>query len=1050
MKKAKSLVFWLLMASGNLHAQSPGGVSGNLRWWLKADAGIFTDNGTIPAVDNQAVQQWNDQSTILNHARQLTAGNKPIYRTNIINGNPVLRFSSDQFIDGLAAPGIGPTESFYIFLVFKQNSYVPGGTSDGNGTFIVDRTTATNNLASFKIVNTDKYFYQKRNDSGGSLTGPVSVLSAPTNTFTVVDYFRNVGTNYGIYIDGRLDVTSGGDSEPITAPVLRIGRHATTTNGGLNGDLAEMIIYNSALSGSDRLKVESYLALKYGITLNQTVATNYVSSSGTVIYPAATSHDVYDNDIAGIGRDNGSALNQTGSQCQNAFSMVRISSASSLDDGDFLVWGHNAPTIWNSTEVPSPYVNRLTRSWRVAETGETGTFSISFDLSGLGINMTDPTQFALLTDADGNFSDANVHITGRSIVGNVVSFTLASIDNNQYFTLASPLIPGPGGVAATTVWLRADEDVYNNAGTTLATNNQTVQQWNTRGGLTAAHASQGTSANRPTFLTNIINGNPAVRFTNTHFLDFGTLGISTTSDLNMTAVVRPATLNGGTLSNTTGGYIVDRTTNTTPVFSLKLLSTNKAGLQERIDSNPPFDGPVTTSNISTTVPQIVSFYRDYAVRFGIHYNSQLENILTEAGGALTFPIPRIGASQAGNNGLNGDIAEFIFYNRDISTAERNRIDSYLAIKYGITLNQVTLTNYTASTGTVIYPATSTHSGFVADIAGIGRDAISRLNQSNSQSANANSVVRMQSPSSLDDLDFLMWGNNGGSLTTPNSMDVDGVTIRRRLSRVWRVAQTGTPGTVTVSFDLSAVPGAKVQADLRLLIDRDGDGFSDNDVAPSTGSLAGSVFTVTTVTFQHGDRFTIGSTSATTTPLPVELISFTAVYEKPAAVLSWKTASELNNHYFTVERSASGTYFEKLATVPGAGTTSEEQVYQFIDPSPFKGKTYYRLLQTDMDGTISHSSIVWIETPDSGISLSLFPNPSEGNKINFRLGEGNDVFQLVRFDVLTQQGVSVLSHTTDAQSQSSFSFDLAQPLPRGLYVVKVHYNDTIESLKLVVH
>jgi len=1050
MKKAFFLLFGLLSIQIYSVAQSPGGVSGNLRWWLKANAGTFTDGGVTPATDGIAVQQWNDQSTILNHAVQPTLGNRPIYRTNIINGNPVLRFASDQFVDGTTAPGIGPTQSFYVFMVFKQNSYVAGGTADGNGTFIVDRTTATDNLVSFKMVNTDKYFYQKRNDTGGSLTGPVSVASAPTNTFTVVDFFRNVGTNYGIYIDGRLDVTSGGDSENITGPVIRLGRHATTTNGGLNGDFAEMIIYNTNLALADRERVESYLAIKYGITLNQTVATSYVNSAGNVVYPAATTHDAFDNDIAGIARDNGSALNQVASQSQNALSMVRIFSPSSLDDGDFLMWGHNAPTIWNSTDVPSPYINRLTRVWRVAETGETGTFSISFDLSGLGIDMSDPSRFALLVDGDGNFIDATAHITGRSIAGNVVTFTTAGINNNQYFTLACPLIPGPGGVAATTAWLRADEDVYINAGTTLAANNQTVQQWNTRGGLAAANASQSTAGNRPTFFTNIVNGNPIVRFNNTHFLDFGTLGIGTTSDLNMTVVVRPTTLNGGTLTNTTGGYIIDRTTSTTPVFSLKLLSTNKAGLQERIDSNPPFTGPVTTSDVVASVPQIVSIYRDYAVRFGIHYNSQVENVLNEAGGALTFPIPRIGASQAGNNGLIGDVAEFIFYNRDISAAERNRIDSYLAIKYGITLNQVTLTNYTASTGTVVYPSTAaSHSGFTSDIAGIGRDATSRLNQSASQSVNANSVVRMDTPSSLDDLDFLLWGSNNSSLSTRNTVDVDGATIRGRMSRVWRVAMTNNPGTVTVRFDLSAVPGAKVQADLRLLIDRDGDGFSDNDVAPRTGTLAGSVFSVTAVTFQHGDRFTVGTTNLTTTPLPVELISFTAVYEKPAAVLSWETASELNNDHFTVERSASGIHFEDIATIRGAGTSSEAHQYSYIDLAPFPDKTYYRLRQTDTDGTVAHSSIVRVNTENgSGMKLSLFPNPGDGRTISFRLNDGIP-FQLNRIEVFTQQGVSLLSHESLDASAPEFSFELAQPLPRGFYVVKVHYNDTVESVKLVV-
>ncbi|MEJ0029118.1 MAG: hypothetical protein WDO15_01535 [Bacteroidota bacterium] len=68
---------------------------------------------------------------------------------------------------------------------------------------------------------------------------------------------------------------------------------------------------------------------------------------------------------------------------------------SAIADGNFLMWGNDAPVIWNSTDIPAPYVNRISRVWRVAKNGfTTETFSISFDLSGLGIDMTDPTKFA--------------------------------------------------------------------------------------------------------------------------------------------------------------------------------------------------------------------------------------------------------------------------------------------------------------------------------------------------------------------------------------------------------------------------------------------------------------------------------------------------------------------------------------------------------------------------------------------------------------------------------------------------------------------------------
>lgn len=493
---------------------------------------------------------------------------------------------------------------------------------------------------------------------------------------------------------------------------------------------------------------------------------------------------------------------------------------------------------------------------------------------------------------------------------------------------------------------------------------------------------------------------------------------------------------------------MDRTTNTTPVFSLKLLSTTRATLQERIDAGPAFDGPATTTMLSTFVPHIIDYYRDYAVRFGIHYNGAGENILNEAGGPLTFPTPRIGARESGNNGLIGDFAEFIFYNRDITAAERNRIDSYLAIKYGITLDQVTATNYTASTGTVVFPATTTHSGYNRDIAGIGRDAVSRLNQTNSQSANINSIVRMQSPSNLDDLEFLMWGSNGGNLTVRNTVDV-GAPILGRMTRVWRVAETGETGTVTVSFDLSMYPN-KTQATLRLLIDRDGDGFADNDITPLTGTLTGNIFTVTNVNFQHGDFFTIGSTNLTATPLPVELVSFTGAYEHPVVSLDWKTESELNNDYFTLERSASGLQFEELARIEGAGTTNDMQTYNYVDQSPFPNETYYRLKQTDFDGTTSYSKIIRVETGKAKKGLmTVYPNPNKGNEFSLAL-DNNTPFQLNQVEIISQQNVLLASYTPETESATEFSFKLGRELAPGLYIVRIKYNNKLEAVKLIVH
>jgi len=94
---------------------------------------------------------------------------------------------------------------------------------------------------------------------------------------------------------------------------------------------------------------------------------------------------------------------------------------------------------------------------------------------------------------------------------------------------------------------------------------------------------------------------------------------------------------------------------------------------------------------------------------------------------------------------------------------------------------------------------------------------------------------------------------------------------------------------------------------------------------------------------------------TTCGLPIELVQFSARYEKETGVnLFWMTASEINNQKFVIERSTDGELFEAIAEVPGKGTASNENSYSAIDRKPASGVSYYRLNQMDFDGKHSYS------------------------------------------------------------------------------------------------
>lgn len=84
-------------------------------------------------------------------------------------------------------------------------------------------------------------------------------------------------------------------------------------------------------------------------------------------------------------------------------------------------------------------------------------------------------------------------------------------------------------------------------------------------------------------------------------------------------------------------------------------------------------------------------------------------------------------------------------------------------------------------------------------------------------------------------------------------------------------------------------------------------------------------------------------------LPIELLSFSYKIVPGQAVLEWETASEINNNYFTIERSRDMNRWEVVGTVAGAGNSNQQLSYQLADYMPLQGLSYYRLKQTDFDG-----------------------------------------------------------------------------------------------------
>lgn len=121
-----------------------------------------------------------------------------------------------------------------------------------------------------------------------------------------------------------------------------------------------------------------------------------------------------------------------------------------------------------------------------------------------------------------------------------------------------------------------------------------------------------------------------------------------------------------------------------------------------------------------------------------------------------------------------------------------------------------------------------------------------------------------------------------------------------------------------------------------------------------------------------------NTSIVCSPMPIELTSFEAKAVNNSVELNWRTATELNNDFFTLERSRDGIEFETVSVVNGAGNSTRSIDYSETDISPYSGTSYYRLKQSNFDKTYTYSEIRSVKMEEKRVRLNFYPNPVQGD------------------------------------------------------------------------
>jgi Secretion system C-terminal sorting domain len=149
-------------------------------------------------------------------------------------------------------------------------------------------------------------------------------------------------------------------------------------------------------------------------------------------------------------------------------------------------------------------------------------------------------------------------------------------------------------------------------------------------------------------------------------------------------------------------------------------------------------------------------------------------------------------------------------------------------------------------------------------------------------------------------------------------------------------------------------------------------------------------------------------------LPVTLLSFNGKQTKDGVNLVWNTAQEINNAYFNVEHSVDGIGFKTIGKVIGSGNSNTAKSYSYNDKYALNGTNFYRLAQTDFDGRLKYSSVVFIQNKNTKTLVSLLPNPVVNSlkiKSNFSVVNNNYVIYnttgtVVQNGILISQDINV--------------------------------------------
>lgn len=219
----------------------------------------------------------------------------------------------------------------------------------------------------------------------------------------------------------------------------------------------------------------------------------------------------------------------------------------------------------------------------------------------------------------------------------------------------------------------------------------------------------------------------------------------------------------------------------------------------------------------------------------------------------------------------------------------------------------------------------------------------------------------------------------------------------------------------------------------------GNAISDaGNITMDAGSLSGRLASITgsiSIT-------TIKASTPIATPLPVKFSSLTGQCDNNHMVLRFSTESEQDNSYFTVQQSSDAVNWTSKGKIMGAGNSATLKNYSYTDSSAMAAVNFYRIMQTDIDGTSLFSKTISVVACGNGNALNVYayPNPSTGSLKVVFAGDKNQVSKTMVLDLNGKKvyEAAALKSVIDLTNQ-----------PVGMYLLQVIANGTIYTTKIMV-